>query len=69
MKCTGDVVYASKFTSKKGKEYTRLLVPIGFDVVTVIADGDRTDLAGVCDVVFSLAVRDGQLKLYLDKDE
>lgn len=65
MDCLGSVVHAETFTSKKnGKVYTKLFVPVGFDVVSVIAEGDRQALAGCSDVPFRLALRDGVLKLF-----
>lgn len=65
MDVTATVVHAEKFTSRKdNKVYTKLYVPVGFDVVAVIGPGDLTSLAGVSDVHFRLSSRDGQLKLF-----
>lgn len=65
MDVRGTVVHAEKFTSRKdGKVYTKLFVPVGFDVIAVVANGDCTSLAGVTDVPFRLGSRDGALKLY-----
>lgn len=70
MKCTGTVVHAEKFQSRKdGKIYTKLFVPIGFEVVSVIANGDLTALAGVSGVPFRLGVKDKELRLYFDGEE
>lgn len=64
------VVHAEKFTSKRDqKVYTKLFVPVGFDVVAVIASGDLAALAGVSGVKFRLGSRNGELKLYYDSEE
>ena len=70
MKCFGTVVHAEKFKSKaSGKEFTKLFVPIGYEVVAVIANGDLTALTGVTDVPFRLGVKDKELRLYFDGEE
>lgn len=66
----GTVVFANTFPSKdKKKLYTKLFVPVGNDVVSVIAEGDLTALVGVEDVPFNLRLRDNQLKLYYAGEE
>lgn len=66
----GNVVHTEMFTAKKdGKVYTKLFVPVGYDVVAVIANGDLTPLAGVCEVPFRLGVRDGNIKLFYAGEE
>lgn len=59
------VVFANKFVSSKSqKVYTRLYVPVGTEVVAVLAEGDCTALAGA-EVEFLLTARDGVLQLRL----
>lgn len=64
MECMGTVVHVELFQSKKnGKIYSKLFVPIGYEVVSVIAQGDCKKLAGtVCE--FRLGM-DKQKKLQL----
>lgn len=71
MECRGTVVHAEKFTSKaSGKTFTKLFVPIGYDVVAVVANGDLTALAGLSDVPFRLGCnKEKQLQLYFDGEE
>ncbi len=70
MVCHGKVIHAEKFVARKnGKVYTKLFVPVGFDVVSVIAEGDLTPLAGVEDVPFRLGFRDNQLRLFYGGEE
>ena len=70
MQCRGTVVHAEKFKSTKtDKIYTKLFVPVGFEVISVITEGDYTDLAGVSDVPFRLGVKDKELKIYFDGEE
>lgn len=70
MNCTGTVVHAEKFTSKaSGKVFTKLFVPVGYEVIAVIANGDLTPLAGASGVPFRLGVKDKELKLYYDGEE
>lgn len=65
MICYGAVVHAEKFVSRKdGKEFTKLFVPVGFEVVSVICNGDKTSLAGLSDVPFRLGVKDKELRLF-----
>ena len=57
MKCIGKVIHAEKFKSKQsGKEFTKLFVPVGYEVLAVIANGDKTALAGCENVSFRLGV-------------
>lgn len=66
----GTVVYADTFRSKKEQKlYTKLFVPVGNEVTSVIAEGDLTALVGVEDVPFNLRLRDNQLKLYYAREE
>ena len=71
MQCLGTVVHAERFQSKaSGKTFTKLFVPIGYDVVAVIANGDLTALAGMNEVPFRLGCnKDKQLQLYFDGEE
>ena len=70
MTCVGSVVHAQSFVSKaSGKTFTKLFVPVGFDLVTVIANGDLTALSGVEGVPFRVGIKDNQLKLYYDGEE
>lgn len=70
MKCTGTVVHAERFKSRTTeKVYTKLFVPVGFEVISVIAEGDFTHLAGCSDVPFRLGVKDTILKIYFDGEE
>lgn len=70
MECIGTVVHAEKFSSRKdGKVYTKLFVPVGFEVVSVIANGDLSMLAGTSGVPFRLGVKDKELRLYYDGEE
>ena len=71
MQCVGNVVHTEKFVSRtSGKEFTKLFVPIGYNVVAVIANGDLTALAGVEGVPFRLGFnKDKQLQLYFDGEE
>lgn len=70
MTCLGTVVHAEKFVSKKSDGvYTKLFVPVGFEVVSVIASGDLVHLAGVQNVPFRLGVKDKELRLYYDGEE
>ena len=70
MVCTGKVVHAECFKSKKdGKLFTKLFVPVGFEVVSVIANGDLTPLAGCDDVPFRLGMKDKELRLYYGGEE
>lgn len=63
----GKVVHAETFTSKDQTQiFTKLFVPIGYEVFSVICKGDLTHLAGVDDVEFRLGVKDKELKLYFD---
>ena len=66
----GSVIHAITFLSKdQTKLYTKLFVPVDNEVVSVIARGDLTALAGVEDVPFNLRLRDNQLKLYYAGEE
>lgn len=66
----GKVVHAEKFTAKStGKVYTKLFVPVGFDLTSVVVGGDYTALAGVENVPFRLGIRDNQLKLFYAGEE
>lgn len=71
MKCSGLVVHAQTFKGGEGKTktFTKLFVPIGYEVVSVIAEGDYSHLSGVDDVPFRLGFKDNQLKLYFDGKE
>lgn len=70
MTVIGTVVYTEMFHSKKThKDYTKLFVPVSGGVAEVIAEGDLTPLAGVCDVPFRLVLREGALKLYYNGEE
>lgn len=70
MECLGTVVHVQTFTSKKdGKIYSKLFVPIGYEVVSVVANGDLSALAGVSDVPFRLGIKDKELRLYYDGEE
>lgn len=63
------VIYCNLFNSKDGKVYTKLFVPVGNDVVSVITSGDYSSLVGVDNVPFRLGVRDGQLALFFNRLE
>lgn len=70
MEVRATVVYAQVFVSPKtGKEYTKLYVPIGSEVVAVIAPGDQKALEGLCDVRLKLVSKQGVLKLYYNGEE
>ena len=70
MQCVGSVVHAQTFISKaSGKTFTKLFVPVGYDVVNVIANGDLSALAGLDNVPFRLGIKDNQLRLYYDGEE
>lgn len=69
MKCSGTVVHAQTFVSKNGELYTKLFVPVGYEVIQVFASGDLTALAGCDDVPFRLGVKYQELKLYYDGEE
>lgn len=64
----GEVVHVEVFKAKtNGKLYTKLFVPVGFDVIAVIANGDQSSLRGQ-NVIFRLGVKDGQLKLFYKEE-
>lgn len=64
----GSVVHTEVFKAKSnGKVYTKLFVPVGFDVIAVVANGDQSGLKGH-DVLFRLGVKDGQLKLFYSEE-
>ena len=70
MECMGSVVHVELFQSKKnGKIYSKLFVPIGYEVVSVIAQGDWKKLAGtVCE--FRLGMdKQKNLQLFFDGGE
>ena len=70
MQCRGSVVHVQTFKSREqGKMYSKLFVPVGYEVISIIADGDYSHLAGVSDVPFRLGVKDKELKLYFDGEE
>lgn len=70
MECIGTVVHAQTFRGRENnKLFTKLFVPIGFEVVSIIAEGDFTHLVGVDNVPFRLGIKDNQLKLYFDGKE
>lgn len=70
MLCYGKVVHVEKFTSRdQTKMYSKLFIPVGYEVISVIAEGDLSHLAGVDEVPFRLGVKDKELKLYFDKRE
>lgn len=70
MNCFGTVVHTQTFKGKDNqKTFTKLFVPIGYEVVSVIAEGDFSHLSGVSDVPFRLGIKDNQLKLYFDGKE
>lgn len=71
MTCYGKVVHVETFvSSKQQKVYSKLFVPVGYEVISVIAEGDLSHLAGVDEVPFRLGVKDKELKLYFnDKEE
>lgn len=70
MEVRATVIYAKAFTSPKtGKEYTKLYVIVGQEVVTVIAAGNQEALTGVGNVRFTLACKQGVLKLYYNGEE
>lgn len=68
MECVGTVVHVELFQSKKnGKIYSKIFVPIGYEVVSVIALGDWKNLAGVSGVRFRLGMdKDKKLQLFFD---
>ena len=70
MEVRATVVYAQAFISPKtGKQYTKLYVSIGFEVLAVIAVGNQEALAGVSNVRFMLVCKQGVLKLYYNGEE
>lgn len=70
MRCYGKVVHVEVFFStKQNKTFSKLFVPVGYEVISVVADGDLSHLAGVDEVPFRLGVKDKELKLYFDDKE
>lgn len=70
MVCKGTVVHVETFVSKaQNKVFSKLFVPVGYEVISVIAEGDQRDLSGVSDVPFRIGVKDKELKLYFDGEE
>jgi len=70
MVCNGTVVHVETFVSRDQTQmYSKLFVPVGYEVVSIIAKGDLKHLSGVSDVPFRLGVKDKELKLYFDGEE
>ena len=68
MKCYGTVVHVQTFKTKENKQFSKLFIPVGYEVVSVIAEGDFSHLVGD-EVEFRLGIKDKELKLYFDGEE